>query len=425
VVVSIFHDRHHGSIRPGGRAGRRYRGRVEAAGRAAARVAWDDSFLAYDFGPGHPMSPTRLELTARLCRDLGLFAVAGVDLVGAGPASDEELLTAHVPEYLARVRAVSQDPALATGRMGLGSTDVPAFTGMHEAAARIVAATRDVALAVWAGEAGHGVNFTGGLHHAMPDRASGFCVYNDIAVAILALLQAGARRVAYVDVDVHHGDGVERIFWDDPRVLTISLHETGQALFPGTGAAADVGGPAASGAAVNVPLPSGTGDAGWLRAFDAVVPPLLRQFEPDILVTQHGCDSHALDPLAHLALSLDAQRASYLRLHELAHELCGGRWVAVGGGGYELVDVVPRAWSHLVGIAAHAPVDAEQDVPAGWRDFVRERYGRPAPARMTDGRDAAFRPWSAGCDPADPLDRVVLATRRAVFPLHGLDPWRD
>jgi acetoin utilization protein AcuC len=156
-----------------------------------------------------------------------------------------------------------------------------------------------------------------------------------------------------------------------------------------------------------------------------VVPPLLREFGPDVLVSQHGCDSHALDPLAHLALSLDAQRRSYGWLHELAHEVCDGRWVALGGGGYEVVDVVPRAWAHLVGIAAHAPVDPAAEVPPGWRDYVRARYGRQSPARMTDGQDAAFTPWSSGCDPADPLDRTVLATRRAVFPLHGLDPWLD
>ena len=388
-------------------------------------MAWDETFLGYDFGPGHPMSPVRLALTALLCRDLGLFGAAGVHLVGAEPAPDEQLLTAHRADYVARCGPSPRTRRRPRARWAWASSDVPAFAGMHEASAKIVAATRDAALAVWSGEAGHGVNFTGGLHHAMPGRASGFCVYNDIAVAIRALLDAGAERVAYVDVDVHHGDGVERIFWDDPRVLTISLHETGQALFPGTGAAGDIGGPAATGAAVNVPLPPGTGDAGWLRAFDAVVPPLLREFDPQILVSQHGCDSHVLDPLAHLALSLDAQRASYLRLHELAHEHCDGRWVAVGGGGYEVVDVVPRAWAHLVGLAAHVPVDPEQEVPPEWSAYVRERYGRPAPARMTDGRDAAFRPWSQGCDPADPLDRVVLATRRAVFPLHGLDPWLD
>jgi acetoin utilization protein AcuC len=391
----------------------------------ALRLVWDEAFTRYDFGPGHPMSPLRLELTARLLRDLGLLDAAGVRVVGAEPADDDALGTVHTRDYIAAVRAASDLPPVVDGRCGLGSDDVPVFAGMHEVSARIAGGTLDAALAVWGGEALHGVNFTGGLHHAMPDRASGFCVYNDVAVAIRALLDAGAARVAYVDVDVHHGDGVERIFWDDPRALTISLHETGRVLFPGTGYATDIGGAAAEGTAVNVAFPPGTSDAAWLRAFHAVVPPLVRAFEPDVLVSQQGCDSHALDPLAHMALSLDAQRASYEALHELAHTAAGGRWVAVGGGGYEIVDVVPRAWSHLVGIAAHHPVDPHAPVPAGWREYVQERFGRTAPARMTDGRDCSYRPWASGHDPQDAVDRAVMATRKAVFPLHGLDPWYD
>ncbi len=226
---------------------------------------------------------------------------------------------------------------------------------MHRAAAHVVGASLEAFRQVWTGESLHSANITGGLHHAMRERASGFCIYNDVAVGIQYLLDQGAERVAYVDVDAHHGDGVERIFWDDPRVLTISLHETGQMLFPGTGFPNDVGGPGARGSAVNVALPPGTADAGWLRAFHAVVPPLVREFKPEVLVTQHGCDSHMEDPLAHLMLSVDGQRASYLALHDLAHEVAAGRWVALGGGGYALVEVVPRAWTHLLAIVARAP----------------------------------------------------------------------
>ncbi|HST84590.1 MAG TPA: acetoin utilization protein AcuC [Kineosporiaceae bacterium] len=391
----------------------------------ALRLVWDEAFGAYDFGAGHPMAPIRLELTARLIRDLGLLSAPGVRVVSAEPASDEVLETVHDPAYVAAVRQASKDPATAEASYGLGTPDTPAFAGMHEASARIAAASRDAALAVWSGAAAHAVNFCGGLHHAMPAVASGFCVYNDIGVAIAALLDAGAERVAYVDVDVHHGDGVQQMFWDDPRVLTISLHESGRVLFPGTGFAQDIGGPAAEGFAVNVALPAGTADAGWLRAFDATVPALLRAFRPQIMVTQHGCDSHMLDPLAHLALSLDAQRASYAALHDLAHELCQGRWLATGGGGYEVVDVVPRAWAHLVAIAAHRPIDPGSAVPEEWRDYVRSRCARVAPSRMTDGAEAEYRSWATGYDPADPIDRAVLATRKALYPLHGLDPWFD
>ena len=391
----------------------------------ALRLIWDDAFLRYDFGPHHPMSPLRLELAERLISELGLLAPPEVAVDAAEPATDEVLALVHEPRYVGAVRAASGRPGVPDLRFGLGTEDVPVFPGMHEVSAIIADGSRRAATAVSAGEARHAVNIAGGLHHAMPARASGFCVYNDVALAIVALKDAGARRVAYVDVDVHHGDGVERIFWDDPDVLTISLHETGRVLFPGTGDASDVGGGAAAGAAVNVAFPPGTGDAGWLRAFHAVVPPLLRAFAPDVLVTQHGCDSHALDPLAHMALSLDAQRASYAALHDLAHEVAGGRWVALGGGGYEVVDVVPRAWAHLVGIAAHRPIDPASAVPDGWRMYVSERVGRPGPARFTDGRDGGYTPWSKGSDPADPVDRAVTATRRAVFPLHGLDPWFD
>jgi acetoin utilization protein AcuC len=391
----------------------------------ALRLVWDETFSKYNFGDGHPMSPLRLELTARLIRDLGLFAQAGVHVVGADPVTDDVLHTVHEPEFVKAVQAASVPPYALDELRGLGTDDVPVFAGMHDASARIVAGTLDVARAVWAGEALHGVNFTGGMHHAMPGKASGFCVYNDVAVAIKDLLDAGARRVAYVDIDVHHGDGVERTFWDDPRVMTISLHETGRVLFPGTGYAQDIGGPRAMGNAVNVAFPPGTSDGPWLRAFHAVVPPLIRSFEPEILVTQNGCDSHALDPLAHMALSLDCQRASYQALHELAHEAAGGRWVAVGGGGYELVDVVPRAWAHLVAEAAHHPVDPTTPVPDSWRKYVMERFGRQSPQRMTDGREIWYRSWATGHDPEDAVDRAVMATRKAVFPLHGLDPWFD
>jgi acetoin utilization protein AcuC len=387
------------------------------------RLIWDEAFTRYDFGPSHPLAPVRLELTTRLCDEFGLLHRPGVRVVGAEPATDEVLTTVHTAEYVEAVRVASEPPYAPALRWGLGTDDVPVFPGMHDPSARVAEGTRDVALAVWTGEAEHGLNYTGGLHHAMPSSASGFCVYNDVAIGIKALLDAGARRVGYVDVDVHHGDGVERVFWDDDRVLTISLHETGRVLFPGTGFPQDSGGPKAEGMAANVAFPPGTGDAGWLRAFHAIVPPLLEAFEPEVLVSQHGCDSHALDPLAHMALSLDAQRASYEAVHELAHRVCGGRWVATGGGGYEIVQVVPRAWTHLVGIAAHAPVDPATTTPGPWQEYVHARMGRPAPVHMTDGRSADYRSWATGYDPDDPVDRAVMATRRAVFPAHGLDPW--
>jgi acetoin utilization protein AcuC len=388
-----------------------------------ATVVFDQSLTEYDFGPDHPMSPVRVDLTMRLAADLGVTSSngTGLRLVDAPVATLDQIATVHDARLIEAVERCGR-----TNRpeelLGLGTDDNPVFPGMHEAAAHVVGASLEAFRQVWSGESLHAANVTGGLHHAMPDRASGFCVYNDVAVGIQWLLDQGAERVAYVDIDVHHGDGVERIFWDDPRVLTISLHETGQMLFPGTGFPDDLGGEGAEGSAVNVALPPGTADAGWLRAFHAVVPDLLREFAPDVLVTQHGCDSHAADPLAHLMLTVDGQRAAYLALHDLAHQAAGGRWVVTGGGGYALVEVVPRSWTHLLAIVGGAPLDPATQTPESWRAYVRERTHVPPPPALTDGRTPGFKPWHEGYDPDTWLDRAVNATRNAVFPLHGLDP---
>src|SRR5215470_3158915 len=212
-------------------------------------VTWDDRLTGYDFGPSHPMAPLRLKLTIEVVRLAGSGSLLDAD----NPGLTERVLLMH----------------------GLGTDDDPVFPGMHEAAAMVTGATLAAARAVWTSAAQHGASIAGGLHHAMPGNASAFCVYNDPAIAIAWLLGEGAERIAYVDVDAHHGDGVERAFWNDPRVLTVGLHEHPATLFPGTGYATDTGGPAAEGSAVNGALPALTGDAGWLRAFHAVVPPLL------------------------------------------------------------------------------------------------------------------------------------------------------
>ena len=392
---------------------------------ASTLVVWDDVFGDYDFGPSHPLRPLRLELTMSLARQTGVL-----DLVDVRPprAADDDLLElVHDPLYIGAVRAAPDDLRARFERWGLGTGDNPVFPRMHEAASLVTGASVDAARAVWEGSHEHAVNISGGLHHAMRDRASGFCVYDDPAVAIAWLLSAGAERVAYVDVDVHHGDGVQAAFYGDPRVLTISMHESGMTLFPGTGFPDETGRGDAVGTSVNVALPAGTGDAGWLRAFHAVVPPLLRAFRPQVLVTQHGCDTHALDPLAHLFMSIDGQRVACRALHELAHELCEGRWVALGGGGYEPVQVVPRAWTHLLAEAAGTEVSG--DTPDDWRHEAHERGREVAPTGLLDGAPALWAPF----EPSDPLesagqgrleravDDAISATREAVFPAYRLD----
>lgn len=382
-------------------------------------VAWDEALTQYDFGPGHPMAPVRVALTIALASQLDVLSAPSVTMLSPEPATDAELELVHDGEYIEAVRQAGRelrpDP-----EFGLGTPDDPVFEGMHEASALVTGATLAAARAVWTGSARHGASISGGLHHAMRRSASGFCVYNDPAIAIKWLLSAGAERIAYVDTDVHHGDGVQAAFYGDPRVLTISLHEHPATLFPGTGLPGDIGTGEGTGYAVNVALPAGTGDRGWLRAFDAVVPPLLRAFRPTVLVSQHGCDSHVLDPLAHLELSVDAQRSAAVMLHDLAHELCDGRWLATGGGGYAVVQVVPRTWTHLLSIAAGIPVTPETPTPARWRELARTLTGETAPETMTDGAHARYAPFSAGIDPDDPVDRSIMRTRSAVFAHHGL-----
>ncbi len=385
-----------------------------------ASVVFDESLTDYNFGVTHPMSPIRVALTMALADQLGVTG-DGLRRVEPPMATAAQIATIHDQGLIDAVIAAGSGGPIDPAR-GLGSQDNPVFAGMHQAAAHIVGASLEAFRQVHSGDSLHSASITGGLHHAMRDRSSGFCIYNDVAVGIQSLLDQGVERVAYVDVDVHHGDGVEKIFADDPRVLTISVHETGQVLFPGTGFATDLGGPLALGSAVNLPLPPATADAGWLRGFHAVVPPLVRAFEPQVLVTQHGCDSHREDPLAHMMLSVDGQRASYLTLHELAHEVCGGRWVALGGGGYSLVDVVPRAWAHLLAIVAGRPLDPDTAIPQAWRDRAEALTGQTPPIRMTDGLTPAWRDWEAGYNPDTLLDTAILATRQAAFPLHGLDP---
>jgi acetoin utilization protein AcuC len=385
------------------------------SGRAA--FVWSDALAAYDFGPGHPLAPIRVELAVRLARDLGILEA--MDVLKPEVAGDELLGLVHTAEYVDAVRRASiAPPGFTDPRHGLGSGDNPVFPGMHEASALVVGATAAAVHTVVNGEHDHAVSLAGGLHHAMADHASGFCVYNDVAIGIASALAAGVERIAYVDVDVHHGDGVEAAFWDDPRVLTISLHESGRTLFPGTGHPEDTGGEGAEGTAVNVALPSATGDAAWLRAFRAIVPPIVEAFAPDLLVTQQGCDTHLEDPLAHLALSVDGQRSTYVALHDLAHAHADGRWVATGGGGYAVVDVVPRAWAHLAGVVAGRPVDPGTAVPEEWRAYVLQRLGRLAPERMTDGRDVTVR---QGRELEAQVDAAILATQRAVFSLLGLE----
>ncbi|TDT29982.1 acetoin utilization protein AcuC [Naumannella halotolerans] len=368
----------------------------------------------YSFGVDHPMGPGRVELTLALARQLGILD--GVQVIEP-PLGDQSLLASvHDEIYIAAVRADRE-----ASIFGIGTADNPLVQGMHDIASQICAATTEAARQVWTGRAQRAINVSGGLHHAMPTGTSGFCVYNDLGVAAQWLKANGAKRIAYVDVDAHHGDGVQKIFYNDPDVLTVSIHENPAYLFPGTGYPTEVGGVGALGSAVNVALPPGTGDAGWLRAFEAIVPPVLEAFQPDILITQHGCDSHADDPLTDLTLTLGGQVESYRRLGELADQYAHGRWVVTGGGGYAMPWVLPRAWAQLIGVVSGHPVDPETPMPSGWMPETWRSIAGPGPATVGEP-EPEFTPITAGIDPADPVDQAILATRRAAFPELGLDP---
>lgn len=406
-------------------------------GRAApadsGTVVWSDKFLDYTWTPQHPMKPARLKLTMALARSLGLLD--GVETLEPAECGRGELLRIHTADYIEAVEHAVQPPGEPVSPpYGLGSADNPVFPGMHQAASVIVGGTLAAARAIAEGRTRRAVSIGGGMHHAMPSSAAGFCIYNDAAVAISWLLDHGYDRIAYIDVDVHHGDGVQRAFYTDPRVLTMSIHQHPATLWPNTGWPDEAGLGAAEGTAVNLALLPGTRDAQWLRGFHAVVPGAIAAFRPQIIISQCGADTHREDPLADLELTVDGQRAAILAMRELADRYAEGRWLALGGGGYGLVRVVPRAWTHLLAAALGRDVDPATPIPASWTDLVRA--AAPAvepPSTMGDGGDCAFRPWDgpggtvetgdARLDRAQrSVDSAVLATRRASFALLGLDP---
>ena len=365
----------------------------------------------YDHGPQHPLRPERVQLTWDLIEASGLADAPLVRTLGCRPATDEELLLVHTPEYLDATRRAGAGEHADFRRFGYGPGDNPVFPRMHEAGALVAGATLSGAAAILDGEVEHAFNAAGGLHHAMPSRASGFCVYDDPAVAIAWLLERGVERIAYVDVDVHHGDGPQAIFYEDPRVLTISIHESGEYLFPGTGFVDERGAGPAEGTKVNVPLNPSTGDDAWLEAFRDVVPPLVRAWRPDVLVSQLGCDTHHTDPLAHLRLTTRAYREGARTLHELAHEAAGGRWLATGGGGYQWARVVPRAWTLY--FAEMAEVELPDHLPEGWIEDVEFQLRAAVPVTFSE-------PAPGNVAPSSEALRVVERVRASAFPPLGL-----
>lgn len=343
---------------------------------------WSDR---YDFGPGHPLTPRRFGPGIDLLRVIG--AEPGL---APQPAPDDQLLTVHLERYLAVVKRFSADPD-GPPEAGIGAGDNPAFPGMHEAAAAVAGGSLAAMEAIVRGDVEHAHHPGGGLHHAMPGRASGFCIYDDPALAIARARRAGLR-VLYVDLDVHHGDGVEAIFREDPGVLTLSFHESGRYLFPGTGWVSEVGEGTAAGTVVNVPFEPLTSEVGWLGAVRRLVPELAASFGADVTVSQHGADSHAWDPLANLRITTTAMGEAARLVDAVAHRWSGGRWLATGGGGYDVYRVVPRTWALTWLAASHR--DVPESIPMEWRDrwaADAERWGQgPPPGRFLDEPNAGL-----------------------------------
>ena len=371
-----------------------------------AAFVYQDQMSRHELSREHPMRPVRLQYTYELLQSYGAFDGASSLLVPPRPATEEELGWLHGPDYISAVRALS---------MGLSGYDPqrfnfsvqgdnPIYRGMYDAAALSTGASIVAAEMVANKEVDVAFNISGGLHHAGPRNASGFCVFNDPAVSIKYFLNRGLR-VAYVDIDAHHGDGVQDAFFDDPRVLTISIHESGQYLFPGTGSVSEVGNGEGVGYSVNLPLYPYTGDETYLSAFHEVVPPLVKAFAPDVLVTQLGIDSYHTDPLTHLQITT---RGYVEAVREMAS--LGLPWLALGGGGYDL-GAVARAWTLAYGVM----LDVE------WPDRLPEAFVQQHGAGQLRDTVVPDVPSDVQRDARRFADESVAAVKKEIFPIHSLD----
>ncbi|APT85412.1 acetoin utilization protein AcuC [Corynebacterium aquilae] len=377
-------------------------------------LVYDEKLTNYSYGDTHPMGPDRVRLSVELGDYFGLLDY--FDLETAPEADPQLIASVHEEEYL---------QALASGQAhpdkGIGTQDQPVVPHLPEIAAHVVSGTVTAAQAVWNGRYNRAINLAGGLHHAGAGAQSGFCMLNDAAVAIQWLLDHGATRIAYLDLDAHHGDGVEQIFWNDPRVLTISIHESGLYLFPGTGFGGDIGGPDALGTAINVALEPETQDLDWLYSVHGIVPPILQKFRPQILITQHGADGHLNDPLTHLQLSVDAMAKSYRSVSRWVDRFCGGKWVALGGGGYNR-DSVARTWVQVMAAVAGVKLDPLATMPTHWAE--RTMTNNPSATLGDIGALNVLKEYHPERVLSDTPTAPVLTTSKAVFPYWGLEPYR-
>jgi acetoin utilization protein AcuC len=383
-----------------------------------AALIWDEALAAYDHGPDHPLNPLRLTLALELMEAYG-FLQEG-DVIVPRIASDKEIQLVHALGYVEAVRESSDWGTGLHAGMGLGTEDNPIHPGMHDLAALTCGASIAALEAVLAGRRSRTFSIASGLHHAHRSRAAGFSTYNDAAVAIQVARQARPDlKVLYIDIDAHHGDGVQEAFNSTADVMTISLHESGLHAFPGTGFPAEMGYDEGVGFAVNVPMPLLATDECYRLAFDELVAPLARSFAPDVIVAQLGVDAHHADPMTDLGLTLPGYRDLVRRIIGLADELCDGRLAALGGGGYHIVDVVPLAWTWVM--AELLGVELADELPESWRAHVCELLGREAP-RSLGATDVFELPAEKAADVLTQTREIVREARSQLYPLHGLVP---
>jgi len=340
-------------------------------------LIYSDRFLDYNLGPQHPLRPIRVKLTYQLLQSKGLLENSSVEVVEPRSASRDEILLFHDEAYVTLVEKYSEK---GSGLLDMG--DTPAFKGCYEATSLVAGASLKACDLIMSGRFAHAFNPSGGLHHAHPERASGFCIFNDPAISISYLKSKHAvKRLLYMDIDAHHGDGVMYGFYRDPLVLVIDFHESGRFLFPGTGFPDEIGEGEGRGLKINIPFPPQTGDQAYLKAFHQLVPDLVRKFQPEIILVQCGADGHFDDRLAHLRLSTNFYREVIGEMHRLAHELCSGRFLLFGGGGYTLQNV-PRVWA--TAFAALAGLNPDNIIPNGWAEEFRKSTGDNAPEAFHD-----------------------------------------
>lgn len=345
------------------------------AGRTG--IVWDERFLDYNLGPEHPLRPIRVKLTYELIRSKGILQQGSVEVIKPRLASREEILLFHEDDY---VRLVEQYSKKGSGLLDLG--DTPAFKGCYEATSLVVGASIVAADRVMSGRLSHAFNPSGGLHHAHPERASGFCIFNDPAVVIAHLkARYNVKRIVYLDIDAHHGDGVMYGYYDDPTVLDVDFHESGKFLFPGTGFPDETGKGTAQGLKLNIPLPPYTGDEAYLEAFQKVAPDAVKRFKPEIILVQCGADGHLDDRLAHLRLTTKVYTEVISRMHDLAHQLCNGKLLLFGGGGYTLANV-PRVWT--VAFSTLAGAKPNDEIPTEWSDEFENATKEDPPDKLYD-----------------------------------------